>query len=248
MKSQMTLMNAMNVDLRNMMENSNMKIENKTDIKLKEVREDIEEKSKHSLDKIREVQNTLTKTSSDLQSAKSGINNRLNNAESRLSSVSSKLTSLEREQESQEDNFDGQISRLSNRISKEEARKVAFSAKLETKRSHYGKCEKIIFDEVVYSHGGGYSSSTGIFTAPKSGTYLFTFNVQGGYNNTAHVGLIVRGSWTTAAIVQGGPKRTGGNAGIAYLSSGDKVWIQTYNQQKYYIWPGRTTFNGILID
>ncbi|XP_053403479.1 heavy metal-binding protein HIP-like [Mercenaria mercenaria] len=174
----------------------------------------------------------------------------MNNAESQLSSMSSKLTSLEREQDNQEDNFDGQISRLSSRISKEEARKVAFSARLNTKHSYYSKNEKIIFDDVRYSYGGGYSSSTGIFTAPKSGTYLFTFNVQARPYKIAHVGLMVRGYWKTPALVESdGTNLTGGNVAIAYLSYGDKAWIQTAGvDDKYYIWPYRTTFNGILID
>ncbi|KAH3747548.1 hypothetical protein DPMN_181975 [Dreissena polymorpha] len=32
----------------------------------------------------------------------------------------------------------------------------------------------IVFEDVLYNHGSGYDSSSGVFTAPVGGTYLFT--------------------------------------------------------------------------
>ena len=61
--------------------------------------------------------------------------------------------------------------------------------------------------------------------------------------------LNVNGKGSTRAIVNKARDFTGGNAGIAYVTKGDKVWVETANlEDKYYIGRYRTTFNGILID
>ncbi|XP_060579385.1 uncharacterized protein LOC132736300 [Ruditapes philippinarum] len=166
-----------------------------------------------------------------------------------LQAVENKLRSVSTKQDRQEGTFSGQISALSRRISVEEARKVAFSARLTKKQSYYGKDERIVFDEVKYSYGGGYSSSTGIFTAPKSGTYLFTYNIESTSSGMAHVSLMIDSRVTTQALVGKGPDYNGGNSAIAYVWKGEKVWVETASfQDMYYIGPYRTTFNGILID
>ncbi|XP_060593983.1 complement C1q-like protein 4 [Ruditapes philippinarum] len=128
-------------------------------------------------------------------------------------------------------------------------RKVAFSARMSKADSYYVKDERLKFNDVKYSYGGGYSFSTGIFTAPKSGTYLFTYNIESSSKGKAHVCLMIDGSMKTQALVGKGPDNNGGNSAIAYIRKGGKVWIETADlQDKYYIWPYRTTFNGILID
>lgn len=128
-------------------------------------------------------------------------------------------------------------------------RKVAFSAKLTKKRDGYRKEQRIVFNDAVYSYGGGYDSSTGIFTAPKSGTYLFIFNVESGYSTKAHVHLMVRGYSKASAIAESGNAITGGNACIAFMTKGDRAWIETASRRNEYgIYPYRSAFHGILID
>jgi hypothetical protein len=107
-----------------------------------------------------------------------------------------------------------------------------------------------VFDEVLYNHGGGYSSSTGIFTAPISGTYIFIFIVQPRNGKKAHVVLRLNGKLLTSAMTVSSDKEvSAGNVGIAYVVAGDQLWIETSHfEDYYYIYPHRTTFNGILID
>ncbi|XP_060559960.1 uncharacterized protein LOC132720003 isoform X1 [Ruditapes philippinarum] len=183
----------------------------------------------------------LSQAESNLQSTYSGLNNRLNSAEGELRlTVSSK-------QDKQEDKFSGQISALSGRISVEEERKVAFSARMSEADSYYVKKERLVFNDVIYSYGGGYSSSSGIFTAPKSGTYLFSYNIQSTYSGMAHVVLMINGKTRTEVIASG--SANGGNLGIDYVYKGQMVWVQTLHfESRYYIEHYRTTFNGILID
>ena len=58
------------------------------------------------------------------------------------------------------------------------------------------------FESVFANHGGGYSSSTGIFTAPYSGVYLFLFFVRPTDNkyDIAYFKLYVDGSYRAQAI------------------------------------------------
>lgn len=53
---------------------------------------------------------------------------------------------------------------------------VAFSAYLTHTQYSMRPGENIVFDRVILNDGSGYDSSTGIFQAPVSGTYLFTFH------------------------------------------------------------------------
>ncbi|XP_045201643.2 uncharacterized protein LOC123555113 [Mercenaria mercenaria] len=218
-----------------------------TDIQIGKVRKDIEENREDLLDAITEVsQNILSKTRSELGSAKNELTRLINDERTE---VLSKLVSVERTQENVESKFNQQISQLSKRILEEEDITVAFSARLVTERSHYGKNERIIFDHVDYSHGGGYSASTGIFTAPTSGTYIFTFNVESTSSGIAHVLLKIRNLTKTRVIATKGTDSNAGNAAVDYVWKGEQVWVQTSAfRDKYYIWPYRTTFNGVLID
>ncbi|XP_060594054.1 putative leucine-rich repeat-containing protein DDB_G0290503 [Ruditapes philippinarum] len=226
---------------------------NETDLLMQEMNKDLENRLIESdarmkdrnmklAENINEVDQRLIAAKSNLQSTYNGLNNRLNSAESQLQSVSSM-------QDRQEDTFSNQISTLSSRISVEEARKVAFSARLTKKQSYYVKNERIVFDEVFYNHGGGYSSSTGIFTAPKSGTYLFTYNIQSSVLGDAHVVLKVNWLTRTSVVVDKGADNNSGNSGIGYVRKGEKVWLATASSDSvFFISPYRTTFNGILID
>ncbi|XP_060559151.1 uncharacterized protein LOC132719401 [Ruditapes philippinarum] len=187
-----------------------------------------------------EAVSRLTTAELNLQSTYRDLNNRLKSAESELRSVLSK-------QERLEDICSGHISASSRRVSEEEERKVAFSARMTKPDSYYGKNERLVFDSVIYSHGGGYSSSTGIFTAPKSGTYLFIYNIESTVAGRAAVVLMMNGKTKTEVVARG--SENGGNSGIGYVRKGEKVWIETLHfESKYYISHYRTTFNGILID
>ncbi|XP_060559962.1 myosin heavy chain, fast skeletal muscle-like [Ruditapes philippinarum] len=221
------LMQKMNIDLENKLIES--------DARIKDGNMELAEN-------INEVDQRLIAAKSNLQSTYNGLNKRLNSAESQLRSVLSK-------QDRQEDTFSNQISTLSSRIPVEEARKVAFSAILTKKQSYYVKNERIVFDHVIYSHGGGYSASTGIFTAPKSGTYLFTYNIQSSVLGDAHVVLKVNWFTTTSVVVDKGADNNSGNSGIGYVRKGEKVWLATASSDSvFFISPYRTTVNGILID
>lgn len=139
--------------------------------------------------------------------------------------------------------------RLEKAILDQEQRAVGFTARLMAKKNSYAKSERIVFDTVYYNYGSGYSSSTGIFTAPKSGTYLFSFNVEAKGSGSVHAILMVNSHLRASAIVKSGPDMTGGNSAVVYVSTGARVWVETSDlQTSYYLWPYRSQFTGVLID
>ncbi|XP_060569060.1 protein HP-25 homolog 1-like, partial [Ruditapes philippinarum] len=129
-------------------------------------------------------------------------------------------------------------------------KKVSFAAKivktqtLLADRYSYGKRKRrVVFSEVIYSHGGGYSTRTGIFRAPKSGIYLFIFDVQpfdSGYVLMHNEKVLARPTANKAVI--------GGNVGISYLTAGEQVWVQNDGKFEYFIKVFNGRFSGILID
>lgn len=89
--------------------------------------------------------------------------------------------------------------------------------------------EKIIFPHVISNVGGGYDTTTGIFTAPHSGVYVIMCYLAT-FRNEAVAHLALNGSplvGIPAATSGGSPERYGaaGNSVILQLAQGDKVWV-----------------------
>ncbi|KAH3784653.1 uncharacterized protein LOC127841769 [Dreissena polymorpha] len=120
--------------------------------------------------------------------------------------------------------------------------------------STYGKSSIIKFDLVYYNVGYHYNPSTGIFTVPVSGVYVFMFNVEASsalfdVTRLAHVALFVDWNTKTEAVAQGVyPNLTGGNAAVLDVEAGDEVFIATRNTiNQHYIAGSRTSFSGALL-
>ena len=94
----------------------------------------------------------------------------------------------------------------------------------------------IICDVTLANVGGGYSTGTGIFTAPTTGKYLFTANVayqalSGGLTTIAGADLIIAG--TTYRLYAGRMGASGVNCGmnggiIVPMTSGQTAQLKTF--------------------
>lgn len=168
-----------------------------------------------------------------------------------LKSLSSRISSVSSSLSSESFSLSSRISSLSDRIYEEEKRKVAFSVRMRNQPdSIYLPKEKIIFDDVFYNEGSGYSTSSGIFTAPKTGTYIFTVNTEATDAGKGMVSLMVRGHKRCEALAEKGYDNTGGCTTVAYVYSGDQAWVQAsdIDLPRHYVYKYRTQFNGFLID
>ena len=113
--------------------------------------------------------------------------------------------------------------------------------------------EKIVFPHLISNVGDGYDVSTGIFTAPFDGVYLFTCFLAS-HTGELKADLIVNGTPKVGipAIAYGGSSGNYGAAGNALpiaLVTGDRVWIQHVSGSVIWSHPGApyTTFSGYLI-
>lgn len=89
-----------------------------------------------------------------------------------------------------------------------------------------------MFPVVIYSEGTGYNSSTGIFTAPTSGTYVFYFSVQSAYQKFIRLNIVLNESTKVQVMTwyNSGSSveihQTGTNLVILPLRTGDRVWVK----------------------
>ena len=68
---------------------------------------------------------------------------------------------------------------------------VAFTATSSTDGAHSGK---VIFNTVVTNEGGAYDGSTGIFTCPSSGVYVFIWTIMTHYGKQCYADLSINGT------------------------------------------------------
>ncbi|XP_061196329.1 multimerin-1-like [Saccostrea echinata] len=105
---------------------------------------------------------------------------------------------------------------------------VAFDVILKNSKSNLATKTKIVFETVDLNEGQGYNASSGIFTAPYGGLYVFDW-VASGWKGLPFTALVVNGSSKSWNYVRDDKF----NAWIRYrkttvvrLNYGDKVWIE----------------------
>uniref|UniRef100_A0A8W8MME0 C1q domain-containing protein n=2 Tax=Magallana gigas TaxID=29159 RepID=A0A8W8MME0_MAGGI len=113
----------------------------------------------------------------------------------------------------------------------------------------------LVFPLVIYSEGTGYNPSTGIFTAPTAGTYVFYVSVQSAHQNTIFLDIVLNGSSKVRAMAWYGSgnnvsiSQTGTNLVILHLQTGDRVWVKRYSGTGYFSHDiPVTTFSGFKLN
>uniref|UniRef100_A0A8W8JB26 C1q domain-containing protein n=3 Tax=Magallana gigas TaxID=29159 RepID=A0A8W8JB26_MAGGI len=135
----------------------------------------------------------------------------------------------------------------------ENSRNHAFSAGISLGKSVWTG-GTLVFPVVIYSEGTGYNPSTGIFTAPTAGTYVFYVSVQSAHQKLIYLDIVLNGSAKVRAMAwyNSGSSvnmiQTGTNLVILHLQTGDKVWVRRgggdgYYSDGYHI----TTFSGFKL-
>ena len=131
---------------------------------------------------------------------------------------------------------------------------IAFCAYLDHNVYHMGIGHVIKYNKALLNDGSGYNTHTGIFTAPLTGVYLFTFSFDSHAGKTELrlsiddvniVGSVVDHVGTNNNLL------VGGNSAIIHVTKGQAVWTETYytdnqdieSQESY----RKTTFSGVLL-
>ncbi|KAL4217778.1 hypothetical protein ACF0H5_022516 [Mactra antiquata] len=133
---------------------------------------------------------------------------------------------------------------------------VAFSAYLTRTNSHMTPSQPIKFDHVLLNDGDAYNVYTGAFSAPVTGTYLFTYHIDSRKNK--FVRLVINGVNENDAVANphinaphGENESMGGNSVILRVQRGQAVLVETYAIADSEVASSDTyrlsTFSGVLL-
>lgn len=132
---------------------------------------------------------------------------------------------------------------------------VGFTAYLDHNVNHLGIDQSIVFNKILFNDGGAYHNSSGMFTCPVTGVYMFFFEVGSGARHQIVAKLVVNGSNTVGGIADSeyhdSHEAQGSNMAILKLSAGTHVWVENYRWADKFVEGGTTdrftTFSGILL-
>ncbi|KAL4239812.1 Complement C1q-like protein 4 [Mactra antiquata] len=137
-----------------------------------------------------------------------------------VTDLQNKVNSLE---SSQECGCDGRLTEI-----------PAFMAALSNDRN-CSKGQKVVFDDIKLNRGQGYSKSNGIFTAPITGTYMFTTTLSSDPNGTYHIAL-VKGNATNEIAYMYAVSTTqwseSSTTVVTHLDAGNDVWMVCVSNSK----------------
>ncbi|XP_048749487.2 complement C1q tumor necrosis factor-related protein 2-like [Ostrea edulis] len=105
---------------------------------------------------------------------------------------------------------------------------VAFDVRMRNHRRNLGKGSKVVFDKVDLNEGQGYDASSGVFTAPHSGIYVFDWTTLTLPGKNAFTSVVVNGSYKSWNYCNDRTKNLWlpcSKMTVVKLKQGDKVWI-----------------------
>ena len=137
---------------------------------------------------------------------------------------------------------------------------VAFTAYLDHETSHVGIGQTVVFNQVITNDGNAYNKNNGMFTAPVTGTYFFTFsinvqstkvNVRLVKDNANLVDVIAHSSAHFTPDPNDYTSAQSTNCVVVQLDAGQAVWAQAYHdadaQIDGYSDYRYVTFSGFLL-
>ena len=107
----------------------------------------------------------------------------------------------------------------------------------------------LIFNSVIVNVGNGYNPSTGVFTSPVAGTYVFYVTAVEYSNNGLYVDIVLNSVSKVRAYSHSSTAfQTGTNMVVLNLQKGDSVWVIHYSGKGFNTHSvPLTTFTGFQI-
>ncbi|XP_062588894.1 complement C1q tumor necrosis factor-related protein 3-like [Saccostrea cucullata] len=106
---------------------------------------------------------------------------------------------------------------------------VAFEASLGSSLRNMKMGQRVIFSTLGENNGNGYDASSGVFTAPGSGVYIFVWSIVSTETRFSSTALIVNGK--QRAVNQCNSKKANNDSctrtTVVKLAVGEKVWIES---------------------
>nr|XP_022293098.1 uncharacterized protein LOC111103844 [Crassostrea virginica] len=125
---------------------------------------------------------------------------------------------------------------------------VAFTAGV-TSYSTTWNSGTLVFNSVILNVGTGYNPSTGIFTSPVAGTYVFYVTAVEFNTQYLRVDIVLNSVSKVRALGESNAAyQTGTNMVVLNLQKGDSVWVRYVSGKGYYTESVPiTTFTGLLV-
>ncbi|XP_063399076.1 complement C1q-like protein 2 [Mytilus trossulus] len=128
---------------------------------------------------------------------------------------------------------------------------VAFYAYMSKDDPSLLKHNQLVFDVVKINIGNGYLNNTGVFVAPSSGTYVFSWTLYTGNHGATYYDLMVNGEiyGSTLGETDDVPGDFDSDSGtvVVSLNTGDNVYFRSIIQTTAFILgrrSARTSFSG----
>nr|XP_034332671.1 complement C1q-like protein 3 isoform X5 [Crassostrea gigas] len=135
-----------------------------------------------------------------------------------------------------------------NQTKCDQNQEVAFTAAVTSSSSTWNS-GTLIFNVVITNTGNGYNPSTGVFTSPISGTYVFYVSAVEYDTQILSIDIVLNSvSKVRAYGHSSAGYQTGTNMVVLELQKGDSVWVRCAAGKGYYTQGVPfTTFSGYLI-
>lgn len=127
---------------------------------------------------------------------------------------------------------------------------IAFYARLSKSYDNIAPWATVVFDDVEINNGTSYNSTSGEFTAPIPGTYVFFSNILSGIGRRIETSLRING--VDKMFLHSGGKfhGSGSNMAVVVLNAGDKVNLVkhgSWGTDPAYIHHNWSSFSGFLL-
>lgn len=123
--------------------------------------------------------------------------------------------------------------------------RIGFTATVSSPSSSWNS-GTLVFPVVITNVGNGYNPSTGVFTAPTAGKYVFFVNVQSYNAQSIYADVVLNGVTKVRTMAYSDIYDAGPNLVVLTLQKGDSVWIKHHHGIGYQGGP-ITTFSGFLL-
>ena len=123
--------------------------------------------------------------------------------------------------------------------------RISFNAQSNITREYVSPPTHVKFDLVLYNQGGAFNPTTGNFTAPVSGTYVFYFQTESGNSHSSHSYIKVNHGEVCRAYIHS-KQEHGSCQGIVHMFAGENAWVEPIYEDAYYT-HNSSSFMGFLL-